>query len=238
MPDSHQNIKNPFSLENSELEEKMEAAVQDAMEEHTLPQMDGANPNEENNHSDGANPNEENNHSDGANPNEENNHSDDGYSWHDRVADLEKQVFALSNEIASLKENYRNGHFVIVAKRELEKFEENLAMYIYPRGRRFGNTEIFPRLMNWLNDQNGTPQGATANSRWLQVQRTVQWGLRHEDVLTRLRNYRPGDTTQKVETWNPLLLTQEDNTCIADLHHLTLRLTKWIEEEENQNEVI
>ena len=66
----------------------------------------------------------------------------------------------------------------------------------------------------------------------------MQWGLRHEDVLTRLRNYLPPDTTQPVETWNPLLLTQEDSTCIADLHHLTLRLTKWIEEEENQNEVI
>ena len=100
-----QNGKNPFSLKYSELEEEMEAAVREAMEEHTLPQMNGAN------------------------SNGENNHSDDGYSWHDRVADLEKQVFALNNEMTSLKEKCINGHFVIVAKRDLEIFEENLAIY-------------------------------------------------------------------------------------------------------------
>ena len=215
MLEIHQNINIPLSQENSELEEKMEAAAREVMEEHTLPQMDGANLNEENNHS-----------------------IDDGYSWVDRVANLEEQVFALNNEMTSLKENYRNGHFVIVAKRDLEIFEENLAMYIYPRGRRFGKTEIFPNLMNWLNLRRNTPQGATANNRWLQVQREVQWGRRYEDVLVKLRNYRPPDTTQPVDTWNPLLLTQEDNTCIADLHRLSLRLTERIEEEENQNEVI
>ena len=215
MLEIHQNINIPLSQENSELEEKMEAAVREAMEEHTLPQMDGANLNEENNHS-----------------------IDDGYSWVDIVANLEEQVFALNNKMTSLKENYRNGHFVIVAKRDLEIFEENLAMYVYPRGRRFGKTEIFPNLMNWLNLRRNTPQGATANNRWLQVQREVQWGRRYEDVLVKLRNYRPPDTTQPVDTWNPLLLTQEDNTCIADLHRLSLRLTERIEEEENQNEVI
>ena len=150
MSGSHQHGKNPFFQKNSELEEEMEAAVREGMEEHALPQMNGANPTGENNHS-----------------------IDDGYSWVDRVANLEKQVFALSNEMASLKENYRNGHFVIVAKRDLEIFEENLAIYIYPRGRRFGKTEIFPNLMNWLNLRIGTPQGARSYNRWLQVQREV-----------------------------------------------------------------
>ena len=92
--------------------------------------------------------------------------------------------------------------------------------------------------MNWLNRRIGTPQRARSNNRWLQVQHEVQWGRRYEDVLARLRNYLPPDATQPVETWNPLSLTQEDNTCIADLHRLGLRLTEWIEEEENQNEVI
>ena len=128
MSGSHQHGKNPFFQKNSELEEEMEAAVREGMEEHALPQLNGANPTGENNH-----------------------YSDDGYSWVDRVANLEKQVFALNNKMTSLKEKCINGHFVIVTKRDLEIFEENLAMYVYPRGRMFGKTEIFPNLMNWLN---------------------------------------------------------------------------------------
>ena len=112
-------------MKNSELEEEIEAVVQEAMEDDTLPHINGANANGENS-----------------------DHSDDGYSWTARVANLERQVFTLNDEMTSLREKCRNGHFVIVAKDKLQIFEENLAMYIHPRGRMFGKTEIFPNLMN------------------------------------------------------------------------------------------
>ena len=207
----HQNGKNPYFVENTELEEEIEAAVQEAMEDNTLSLINGANANGENT-----------------------DHSDDGYSWTARVANLERQVFTLNDEMTSLREKCRNGHVVIVAKDQLQIFEENLAMYIYPRGRMFGKTEILPNLMNWLNRRRNTPQGVRANDRWLRVQHEVQWTRHHEDVLAKLRNYLRPDITQPVETWNPVLLTEEDNTCIADLYRVSRRLTEWIEDEANE----
>ena len=215
MPRRHQNGKNPYLVKNSELEEEIEAAVEQAMEDDTLPDINGANASGENG-----------------------DHSDDGYSWTARVANLERQVFTLNDEMTSLREECRNGHFVIVAKDQLQIFEENLAMFIYPPGRMFGRAEIFPTLMNWLNLRRNTPQGVRANDRWLRVQHEVQWRRHHEDVLARLRNYLRPDITQPVETWNPVLLTEEDNTCIADLYRVSRRLSEWIEDEENEREVI
>ena len=211
----HQNGKNPYSVKNSELEEEIEAAVQEAMEDDTLPHINGANANGENS-----------------------DHSGDGYSWSARVADLERQVFTLNDELTSLREKCRNGHFVVVAKDRLQIFEENLAIYIYPRGRMFGKTEIFPKLMNWLNLRRNTPQSVKPNNRWLRVQREVKWKRHHGDVLAKLRNYLPPDITQPVETWSPVSLTEEDNTCIADLYRVSRLLTEWIEDEENEREVI
>ena len=145
MPRRHQNGKNPYFVKNSELEE-IEAAVQEAMEDNTLPHINGENASGENS-----------------------DHSDDGYSWTARVANLERQVFTLNDQMTSLREKCRNGHFVIVAKDQLQIFEENLALYIYPRGRMFGISEIFPKLMNWLNLRRNTPQGVKPNNRWLRV---------------------------------------------------------------------
>ena len=184
------------------------------MEDNTLPLINEANANGENT-----------------------DHSDDGYSWTARVANLERQVFTLNDQMTSLREKCRNGHFVIVAKDKLQIFEENLALYIYPRGRMFGKSEIFPKLMNWLNLRRNTPQGVKPNNRWLRVQHEVKWKSHHEDVLAKLRNYLWPDLTQPVETWNPVSLTEEDNTCIADLSRFSRRLTEWIEDEENEREV-
>ena len=214
MPRRHQNGKNPYFVKNSELKEEIEAAVQEAMEDDTLPHINGANASGENS-----------------------DHSDDGYSWTARVANLERQVFTLNDQMTSLREKCRNGHFVIVAKDKLQIFEENLALYIYPRGRMFGKSEIFPKLMNWLNLRRNTPQGVKPNNRWLRVLHEVKWKRHHEDVLAKLRNYLRPDLTQPVETWNPVSLTEEDNTCIADLSRVSRRLTEWIEDEENERDV-
>ena len=143
----------------------------------------------------------------------------------------------MNDQMTSLREKCRSGHFVIVAKYQLQIFEENLAMYIYPQGRMSVKTEIFPNIMNWLNLRRNTP--LKANDRWLRVQHEVKWKRHHEDALTKLRNYVPPDTTKPVETWNPVSLTEEDNnTCITDLDRISRRLTEWIEDEENEKEVI
>ncbi|CAB4032597.1 Hypothetical predicted protein [Paramuricea clavata] len=165
-------------------------------------------------------------------------HSDDGYSWVGRVADLEGEVLQLKNEFKSYKEQCRNWFFVFEEKHTLQNFEENLALYLYPRGRVFGKTEIFPRLMNWLYVRRNTPQGVVANSKWLKIkQEEVQWSPHHQEVLMKFRNLLPS-TTQSVEMWNPVSFTEIEMRCIANLNCLSERLTKLIEDEENERELI
>ena len=155
----------------------------------------------------------------------------------ERVQRLETQVAQLLQEMNSLRERYRNGFYVFATKHSMHTFEENLALYLYPRGRIFARTEIFPRLMTWLNGQRDTPQGRDARSRWLKVRNEVQWNRSHENVLTKLRNLLP-DITRPVAIWEPISFTEAENRCIRDLDHLSQCLADWIGEEENTREQI
>ena len=137
----------------------------------------------------------------------------------------------------SLREKCRNGFYVFQTKHSMQNFEENLALYLYPRGRIFARTEIFPRLMTWLNGQPNTPQGRDAKSRWQQVKDEVQWNLNYENVLTKFRNLRP-EITQTVAMWEPVSFTEVENRCIADLYHLCQFLADWIGEDKNTREQI
>ena len=119
----------------------------------------------------------------------------------DRVERLESQVARLTEEMNSLRERCRNGFYVFETKHSMQNFEENLALYLYPRGRIFAKTEIFPRLMSWLNGQRRTPQGLDAKNRWQKVKNEVRWNRSHENVLTKLRNLLP-DITQPVAMWD------------------------------------
>ena len=150
---------------------------------------------------------------------------------------LDSQVARLIEEMNSLREKCRNGFYVFETKHSMQNFEENLALYLYPRGRIFARTEIFPRLMTWLNGQRNTHQGRDAKSRWQQVKDEVQWNRNHENVLTKLRNLRP-DITQPVEMWEPVSFTEVENRCIADLYHLCRCLANWIGEDKNIREQI
>ena len=150
---------------------------------------------------------------------------------------LDSQVARLIEEMNSLREKCRNGFYVFATKHSMQSFEENLALYLYPRGRIFARTEIFPRLMTWLNSQRNTPQGREAKSRWLQVRNEVQWNRNHENVLTKLRNLRP-DMTQPVAMWEPVSFTEVENRCIADLYHLCQCVADWIGEDKNAREQI
>jgi hypothetical protein len=131
----------------------------------------------------------------------------------------------------SFRDKCRNGFYVFETKHSLQNFEENLALYLYPRDRIFGRTEIFPRLMTWLNIRRDTPHRLDANDRWLQVKREAHWNPCHEHVLTKLRNLLP-DVSQPVALWHPVSFNEEERRCIADLDRLGQRLTELIEEEE------
>ena len=155
----------------------------------------------------------------------------------DRMERLESQVARLTQEMSSLRERCRNGFYVFETKHSMHSFEENLALYLYPRGRIFARTEIFPRLMTWLNGQRDTPQGRDTRSRWLKVRNEVRWNRNHVNVLTKLRNLLP-DITQPVEMWEPVSFTEVENRCIADLCRLSQCLADWIGEEENTREQI
>ena len=149
----------------------------------------------------------------------------------DRVERLESQVALLTEEINSLHEKCRNRFYVFETKHSMHSFEENLALYLYPQGRIFARTKIFPRLMTWLNGQRDTPQRSDAESRWEQVKDEVRWNRNHENVLTKLRNCLP-DITQPVAMWEPISFTEVENRCIRDLDHLSQCLADWIGQEE------
>ena len=155
----------------------------------------------------------------------------------ERMERLESQVARLTEDINSLRERCRNGYYVFETKHSMQNFEKNLALYLYPRGRIFARTEIFPRLMTWLNGQRNTPQGRDARGRWLKVKNEVRWNRSHENVLTRLRNLLP-DITQPVAMWEPVSFTEVENTCIRDLYRLSQCLADWIGEDENAREQI
>ena len=155
----------------------------------------------------------------------------------ERMERLESQVAQLTDDMNSLREKSRNGFYVFETKHSMQNFEENLALYLYPRGRIFARTEIFPRLMTWLIGQRNTPQGRDAKSRWQQVRNEVQWNRSHENVLTKLRNLLP-DITQPVAMWEPVSFTEVENRCIRDLYRLSQCLADWIGEEENAREQI
>jgi hypothetical protein len=154
-----------------------------------------------------------------------------------RVTRLEREVSRLTEEMNSFRDKCRNGFYVFETKQSLQNFEENLALYLYPRDRIFGRTEIFPRLMTWLNIRRDTPHRLDAKDRWLQVKREAHWNPCHENVLTKLRNLLP-DVSQPVALWHPVSFHEEERRCIADLDRLGQRLTELIEEEENEREQI
>ena len=157
----------------------------------------------------------------------------------EKVARLERDLAELKREMTSFKEKCRNGFYAFEAKPLLQNFEENLALYVYPRGREFGKTAIFPSLMNWLDIRRNTRQGMDARNRWLQVQDELQLSQNHQGVLTKLRNLLPYINQQlPVEEWNPVSFTEQEKRCIEDLHHLSERLAEWIYEEENDREQI
>jgi hypothetical protein len=212
MANNAQNGRHLYSSSNTELEDEMETAVREALGEVALPPEVGGNANGENS-------------------------DDSDYSWNVRVADLEGEVFKLKDEMKSLKEKCRNGFYVFEEKHLLQHFEENLALYLYPRGRMFGKTEIFPRLMTWLNDRRNTREGVVANNKWVEVKydHGVQWNQHHEEVLTKMRNLLP-DTTHPVEMWNPISFTEKEKRCIADLNHLSKCLTALIEKREDESD--
>ena len=158
---------------------------------------------------------------------------DDGYSWHNRVASLEGKIFALDDELKSLKEKCRNWLYISEAKRLLQNLEENLALYLYPRGWGFGKSEIFPNLIKWLNVRRGTPLGEVPNNKWLEVQRSLPWTPQHEEVLAKFRNLLP-DVTQAIELWNPVSLNDAELKCVGELEDLSQQLTQLIEKQ-NEN---
>jgi hypothetical protein len=158
---------------------------------------------------------------------------DDDYSWHRRVASLEGEIFHLSEELKSLKLKCRHGLYISEAKRLLQNFETNLALYLYPRGWRFGNDDIFPNLMKWLNDHRGTRLGDIANAKWSQLKHDMQWTLQHEAVLAKLGDLLP-DITQPIEMWNLVSLKDEELQCITDLHLSSRRLTQLIHAENEE----
>ena len=149
----------------------------------------------------------------------------------DRVERLESQVTLLTEEINSLREKCRNRFYVFETKHSMQNFEENLALYLYPQGRIFARTEIFPTLMTWLNGQRDTSQRSDAESRWEQVKHAVPWNQSHENVLTKLRNLLP-DIKQPPEMWEPVSFTEVENRCIRELNHLSQVLADWIGQEE------
>ena len=152
-------------------------------------------------------------------------------------ADLLTKVNRLEREMTSLKEKCRNGVYAYEVKHSLQDFEKNLAQYLYPRNRIIGTTEIYPRLMNWLELRRNTPQGNMARNKWEQVCREIEWSRNHEDVLTKLRNLNP-DLTAPIETWNPVSFTSKEKMYAADLTRLSHILTDRIEREENEREAI
>ena len=153
------------------------------------------------------------------------------------IENLMNEIRQLKNEMTSFKLNYRNGIYLYEVKHSLYCFEKNLALYLYPRDRIVGTTEIFPRLMNWLELRRNTPQGDIARNKWLQVRGEIEWSQNHEAVLGKLRNLFP-DLTQPVETWNPISLTPHEKRCVTDLVRLSHILTDMIEREENEREGI
>ena len=153
------------------------------------------------------------------------------------VENLIIEIRQLKEEMTSLKLKFRNGLYLYEVKHSLYKFEKNLALYLYPRDRIVGTTEIFPRLMNWLELRRNTPQGEIARNKWLQVRREIEWNQNDEAVLGKLRNLFP-DLTQPVETWNPISLTPLEERCVAELVRLSDILTDMIEREENEREEI
>ena len=168
------------------------------------------------------------------NPNGENGENcDDGYSFHRRIAELEGNVFQLDDELKSLKEKCRNGLYICEAKRLLQNFEENLALYLYPRGWVFGKFEIFPNLIRWLDARSGTPLGQVANAKWLVVQSHLPWTPQHEEVLANLRNLLP-DIDQPIERWRLMSLNDTERECISDLQVLSQHLTALIQNENDR----
>ena len=159
---------------------------------------------------------------------------DDGYSFHRRIAELEGTVLHLDGELKSLKEKCRHGLYICEAKRLLHNFEENLALYIYPRGWMFGKFEIFPNLMRWLDARRGTPLGEVANAKWLSVKRYLPWTPQHEVVLQNLRNLLP-DLDQPIERWRLMSLNDTERECINGLQVLSQHLTRLIENENDRS---
>ena len=166
-------------------------------------------------------------------PPENDGNFDDGYSWHTRVSTLEGKIFALDNDLKSLKEKCRNLSYINEAKHLLHNLEENLALYLYPRGWGFGKFEIFPSLIKWLNFRSGTPLGEVPNNKWLEVKRYLPWRQQHEEVLTKFRNLLP-EMSQAIELWNPVSLNDAELKCIAELDALSRHLTQLIEKQ-NEN---
>ena len=167
------------------------------------------------------------------NPNGENGGNfEGGSSFHRRIAELRGNVFQLDDELKSLEEKCRNGLYICEAKRLLQNFEENLALYLYPRGWVSGKFEIFPNLIRWLDARRGTPLGEIANAKWLVVQRYLPWTPQHEEVLLNLLH----DIDQPIEG-GFMSLNDTERECINDLQVLSQHLTQLIENENDELEV-
>ncbi|XP_028414853.1 uncharacterized protein LOC114537937 [Dendronephthya gigantea] len=121
-----------------------------------------------------------------------------------RVTELEKQNYSL-----------QTGQIAF-------DFEKDLAIYIYPNGKKYGSRKIFTSMKNWLEMKKETPQGREANKKWNDLKKKFSWSEEHEKVFFKLLEFRrvfahPQVDREAIQTQIPGDFNDEEKKRIRDM---------------------